>query len=283
MVKFSVSYVPIPQPSELEGFPLLPSARGESRDRVILLDIHTMNLDTRPAPSNESGDIFTFSNSSQPPSLYTLLLPPGQCFVVHTPIKACSWMNCASPAMPVTNSTTILLLVPCLDQSQQQVCPANHFEYQRIGLDLEYIPCNLSEPQTLDNMSMATADSQATLPNELPTVSNVGILPSNYFSPTIIESQTQSPTSLLSAHDSPLYPLPPEAHQGLQALPCYQSQRHACSLPNCSTTFKRVHELKRHIATVHGTKKNCPYNPCRYKTGRKDKMAEHARKMHGQA
>lgn len=238
-------------------------------------------LDTRHALDNESGDIFAFSNSSQPPSLYTLPLPPGQCFVAHTPIEACSWMNCALPAMPVTNSAAIVLLVPCLDQSQQQVCPTYQFEYQHIALDLEYLPYNLPEPQTLGNMSMATTASQATPPNELPTMSSGGILPPNSFSPTIIGSQTQSRTSPLPAHYSPPHPLSPEAHQGLQALPYHQSRRHACSLPNCGTTFKRTQELKRHIATVHGMKKNCPYNSCRYKTGRKDKMVEHARKMHG--
>jgi hypothetical protein len=241
-------------------------------------------LDTRHVPNNESRDIFAVSNSSQPLGLYTLPLPPGQCFVVHTPIKACSWVNCASPAMPVTNSGTLVLLVPCLDHSQQQPCPTYQFDYQHIGLDLEYFPCNLSEPQTLDNnMSTATAASQATAPNELPTMANGGISPSTFVSPTIIGSQTQSPTSPLAAHYSPPYPLSPEAHQGLQAPPCHQSQRPACPLLNCSTTFKRAHELNRHVATVHGLKENCPYNSCRYKTGRKDKMVEHARKMHGKA
>ncbi|KAN0111038.1 hypothetical protein V8E51_007425 [Hyaloscypha variabilis] len=251
-----------------------------------LLDIHRMNvpLDTRHAPSHENGDAYLLSNPSQSITLYNLPSPPSQCFVVHTPIEASSAVNFASPAMTVTNNGTLVLFVPFLDYSQQQSCQTYQFEYQHIGLDPEYFPCNLSEPQTLDNnMWMATATSQATPPSELPTMANGGITTSTFISPTIIRSQTQSPTSPLIARYSPPYPLSPEADQGLQAPACHQSQRPACPLPHCGTTFKRTHELKRHIATVHGLKKNCPYNPCRYKTGRKDKMVEHERKMHGKA
>ncbi|KAH9215798.1 hypothetical protein DL95DRAFT_388433, partial [Leptodontidium sp. 2 PMI_412] len=70
-------------------------------------------------------------------------------------------------------------------------------------------------------------------------------------------------------------PSPVEPHE-LQSFTHQHIQRYVCSQPNCSTTFKRVHELKRHIATIHGRKEHCPYTPCGYKTGRKDKMVEHA-------
>jgi len=241
-------------------------------------------LDTRHAPNHESGDAFLLSNPSQPITPYTLSLPPGQFFLVHTPVEAYSSVNFASPTMPVTNSGTLVLCVPCLDYPQQLLCQMYQFECKYIRLDPEYLPCDLSELQALDNnMWMATAVSQATPPNELSTRANDGIPPSLFVSPTITGSQTQSPTSPLVACYSPSYPLSPEVHQGLQAPPRHQSQRPACPLLNCGTTFKRAYELKRHVATVHGLKENCPYNPCRYKTGRKDKMVEHARKMHGEA
>jgi hypothetical protein len=237
-------------------------------------------LTTKPALNNESGESCALSDPSQPLSLYTLPLTPGQCFVIHTPVNACLGIR-ALPAMPVNNNGTLFMLAPCLDHSQQRSCATFQFEYQHIGLDLECLPCNLTEPQTLDNnMWMATAASQATPPNELLSMANGGIPPSTFLSPTITRSQAQSPTSLLAAQDSALDPLSPEAYKGLQPRPDRQSQRPACPLLNCGTTFKRAHELKRHIATVHGLKENCPYNSCRYKTGRKDKMVEHARKMH---
>jgi hypothetical protein len=238
-------------------------------------------LDTIHVPNTESGDIFAFSNSSQP-LIYTSPLPPSQCFVVHTPINAYPRANYASPAIPVTNSGALLRLVPCPRHLQHQAC-SYQFEYQHIGLDLVF-PYDLSELQILDdNMSMATAVSQVTRPNELQTMANDDIPPSKLVFPTIIGSQMQSPTTSLAEHYYPSHPLSPEAYQGLQALPCHQSQRPACPELNCGKTFKRAYELKRHVDTVHGRKENCPYNACRYKTGRKDKMEEHARKVHGKA
>lgn len=239
-------------------------------------------FDAMPVSNNESSDTFVLSNPSQPLSECALPLPLDHHFLVQAPTKAGSWVNCSSPAMPVTNTGTVVLLVPCLNCSQQPF-PTNQFDFQDIGLDQEYFPGNLSEPQTLDNyIRTATPALQALPPAELSTVAIGGMPSSTFDCPAVIGPQTPQPTNSFAAghySDAPSSP----SLEGLQASPCHKDQRSECPLLNCEATFKRVHDLKRHIDTVHGVKDSCPYSSCRFKTGRKDKMAEHARKMHGKA
>jgi uncharacterized C2H2 Zn-finger protein len=229
-----------------------------------------------PVSNNESSDIFVLSNPSQPLSQCALPLPLDHHFLVHTPTKAGSWVNCSWPAMPVTNSGTVVLLVPCLNCSHQPF-PTNQFDFQDIGLDLEY------SPQTLDNYtSTTTVASQALPPHELPNMATSSISPSIFDSHAISSHQTPSSTSSFTTQYSP-YSLSLEAASGLPASPYHKSQTPACPLLNCGATFKRIHDLKRHVDTVHGPKQDCPHSYCPYKTGRKDKMLEHVRKMHGKA
>jgi len=235
--------------------------------------------DERDAPDNESGYFFAFSNSSQPLNQYTLPLPLGQYFVVHAPTEVCSRVSHAPLAMPVSTIGTIFHLVPCLNCSQTQI-QTGQFDCQDIGLGIEYFPCNPSKPQTTDDyISMSTASSQPLQSTELPTITNSGILTSGFDSPTM-GTQTQHTASSF-ATNTPAYPPMPEESQTLQPSPSHRHSKSTCHECDCGATFKRASDLKRHVATVHGQKQECPYSYCQYRTGRKDKMLEHARKMHG--
>ncbi|KAH6715441.1 hypothetical protein BKA61DRAFT_673401 [Leptodontidium sp. MPI-SDFR-AT-0119] len=189
--------------------------------------------------------------------------------------------------MPATDGCTLVLLVPCLDHFRRQVCQICQLTHQHIGSNLEYLSHDISKPQTVYNTwvpeAASEAASEATLRNDLLILADSDFLPPRFSAPTTTEPQTQSGMTPLPTHHPAQYSPSPEEPHELQSFTHQHIQRYACSQPNCSTTFKRVHELKRHIATIHGRKEHCPYTPCGYKTGRKDKMVEHARKIHGGA
>ncbi|KAH7408931.1 hypothetical protein BKA64DRAFT_663845 [Cadophora sp. MPI-SDFR-AT-0126] len=238
---------------------------------------------TWPTRTNQSGDAFACTNPPQYLSLQALPLPSSQCHLLGTDIKPCSVMNYSSPTMPATDGCTIVLLVPSLDQSRRQDCPICQLKCQHIRSNYEYLSHDLSKPQTVHGTWVSEATSEATLQNDFLSLADSNFLPPSFSIPIVFEPQSQSIATSLPTHYLPQNSPSPEEPHELQPNPHQQGRRHACSQPNCSASFKRVYDLKRHIATIHGRKDHCPYASCDYETGRKDKMVEHAKRIHGAA
>jgi hypothetical protein len=189
-------------------------------------------LDVWNVPNGGSRDAFATSNFSQPASLYTLPSISGQCFVVCIPSEACSWTNCISATMLTANNY--------LGNSQQPPYPAYQLESQHVRLDQEYFPNDILDTQIRNtDMAMATASSQAMLPNELPT--------------------------LASPYASAERPTCPRSNCGRTFKRTYELRRHVttvhglktkCGDHSCRYRTARKDKMKEHVRKMHGECEN---------------------------